>query len=102
MAKRNSVKRAAVKPPGRTGLPVARRQCGFILKADPARRSWKLSDPIFLGHIVHHILLDPRDRRTMLMAARTGHLGPTVFRSADAGKTWKEASRPPAFAKAPE
>jgi hypothetical protein len=47
-------------------------------------------------------MLDPRDRRTMLLAARTGHLGPTVYRSTDAGKNWKEASKPPAFPKAPE
>jgi photosystem II stability/assembly factor-like uncharacterized protein len=51
---------------------------------------------------VHHVVLDPRDRRTMLIAARTGHLGPTVFRSTDFGKTWKEAKSPPAFPKAPE
>src|SRR4029434_231431 len=51
-----------------------------------------------LGPIVHHAVLDPRDGKTLLAAARTGHLGPTVFRSADAGRTWKEASTPPAFA----
>jgi photosystem II stability/assembly factor-like uncharacterized protein len=33
----------------------------------------------------------------MLAAARTGHLGPTVFRSTDRGRTWKEAAQPPAF-----
>ncbi len=87
---------------GPVALLVASRKGAFILKADGARRRWKLSEPIFLGQIVHHLVLDPRDRRTMLMAARTGHLGPTVFRSADAGRTWKEASRPPAFPKAPE
>jgi photosystem II stability/assembly factor-like uncharacterized protein len=38
----------------------------------------------------------------LLAAAKTGHLGPTVFRSTDRGKTWKEAARPPAFPKAPE
>ena len=37
-----------------------------------------------------------------MAAAKTGHLGPTVFRSTDLGRTWKEASKPPAFAKAPE
>ena len=46
------------------------------------------------------MLLDPRDRRTLLVAARTGHLGPTVFRSADFGRSWREAKRPPAFPKA--
>ncbi|TAK53757.1 MAG: glycosyl hydrolase [Gammaproteobacteria bacterium] len=76
---------------------VATRKGAFVLRSDSTRRSWRLSKPIMLGHIVHHLLLDPRDGRSMLMAARTGHLGPTVFRSADAGRTWKEASRPPAF-----
>jgi hypothetical protein len=51
---------------------------------------------------VHHVVLDPRDGRTLLMATRTGHLGPTVLRSDDFGKTWKESEKPPAFPKAPE
>jgi hypothetical protein len=58
--------------------------------------------PHFLGHTIHHMRLDPRDGNTILMAARTGHLGPTVFRSHDFGKTWKEAQRPPQFPKAVE
>lgn len=33
----------------------------------------------------------------MLMAASTGHLGPTIFRSVDGGQTWTEARQPPAF-----
>ncbi|MFN3566173.1 MAG: WD40/YVTN/BNR-like repeat-containing protein, partial [Burkholderiaceae bacterium] len=48
---------------------------------------------------VNHVVLDPRDGRTLLAAAKTGHLGPTVFRSTDFGRTWKEAAQPPAFAK---
>ena len=85
---------------GRVALVVATRKGAFILKSDRARRAWKTSAPIFLGHTVHHGVLDPRDRRTLLLAARTGHLGPTVFRSLDMGRTWKEAARPPAFPKA--
>ncbi len=73
-----------------------------MLKSDKARRRWKLVGPWFLGNKVHHVVLDPRDRRTLLMAARTGHLGPTVFRSDDFGETWKEAEKPPAFRKAGE
>jgi hypothetical protein len=73
-----------------------------MMRSDPARKTWKLVGPVFLGHIVHHLVLDPRDRRTMLMACRTGHLGPTVFRTTDRGKTWKEAAQPPAFPKVPE
>src|SRR3970040_1114765 len=87
---------------GTVAALIGTRKGAFILRGDRARRNWKLSMPMFLGHIVHHMVLDPRDRRTLLMAARTGHLGPTVFRSADDGKTWQESSRPPAFPKAPE
>jgi len=83
-------------------LLIGTRKGAFTLKTDRARRTWTLSAPIHLGHIVHHIVCDPRDRRTILMAASTGHLGPTVFRSTDAGKTWKESSTPPAFKKLSE
>lgn len=87
---------------GAVSLLIGTRKGAFILRGDKSRRTWRLSEPIFLGHIVHHVVLDPRDGRTMLMAARTGHLGPTIFRSTDLGKTWKEAKRPPAFPKAAE
>lgn len=83
-------------------LLIATRKGAFILKSDPARRAWTIAGPMFFGHIVHHMVLDPRDRRTLLVAARTGHLGPSVFRSSDFGETWKEAARPPAFPKARE
>ncbi len=87
---------------GRVLLLIGTRKGAFLLWSDRFRRSWKQSEPILLGHMVHHMMLDPRDRRTLLMAARTGHLGPTVFRSTDFGKTWKEAKKPPAFIKVPE
>ena len=87
---------------GTVAVLIGTRKGAFILRGDKTRRAWRLSNPMFLGHIVHHMVLDPRDGRTLLIAARTGHLGPTVFRSTDFGKTWKEAERPPAFPKAPE
>jgi hypothetical protein len=93
---------APIAAKGPVALLVATRKGAFILKADAARRSWKIAGPMFFGHVVHHLVLDPRDRRTLLLAARTGHLGPSVFRSANLGKTWKEATKPPAFSKAPQ
>jgi hypothetical protein len=65
--------------------------------ADDSRSRWSVVGPMFLGHIAHHVVLDPRDRKTMLLATRTGHLGPTVLRSEDLGRSWKEATQPPAF-----
>jgi photosystem II stability/assembly factor-like uncharacterized protein len=79
---------------------VGTRKGAWLFHGDAARRNWRVDGPHFLGHVVSHLILDPRDGRTLLAAAKTGHLGPTVFRSTDRGRTWKEASRPPAFAKA--
>jgi hypothetical protein len=81
---------------------VATRKGAWLYHGNAARRTWRVDGPHFLGHIISHLVLDPRDGRTLLAAAKTGHLGPTVFRSTDLGRTWKEAARPPAFAKAPE
>jgi hypothetical protein len=81
---------------------VATRKGAWLYHGDPARKTWRADGPHFLGHILSHLVLDPRDGRTLLAAAKTGHLGPTVFRSTDRGRTWKEAARPPAFAKAAE
>ncbi|MGH8298790.1 MAG: glycosyl hydrolase [Steroidobacteraceae bacterium] len=85
-----------------TSLWIGTRKGAFTLRPDARRRGWKLSGPQFLGHIIHHIVQDPREPRVLLMAAKTGHLGPTVFRSTDRGRSWREAAQPPAFRKAAE
>lgn len=87
---------------GRVLVMVATRKGLWLVHGDSTRRAWRLEGPQFLGQIFNHVALDPRDGRTMLAAAKTGHLGPTIFRSTDRGRTWKEAKRPPAFAKAAE
>ena len=86
----------------RVVLLVGTRKGGFLLRGGRARKKWRVEGPFHLGAVVNDFQIDPRDGKTMLMAAKTGHLGPTVFRSSDAGATWAEASRPPQFRKAPE
>ncbi len=76
---------------------VGTRKGAFVLKSSSERSQWKQTEPIFLGHIIHHFLADRRTPGVMLMAAKTGHLGPTVFRSVDGGTTFTEATKPPAF-----
>ena len=83
-----------------SALWIGTRKGAFTLRADARGRGWKLSGPQFLGHIIHHVVQDPREPRVLLLAAKTGHLGPTVYRSSDRGRTWKEAAQPPAFRKA--
>ena len=79
-------------------LLIGTKKGAFILRGGQARRRWAIEGPHLLGNLVHHLMRDPRDG-TILMAARTGHLGPTVFRSSDGGRSWKEAKKPPAFRK---
>lgn len=81
---------------------AATRKGAWLFHGDAGRWSWRVDGPHFLGHIINHLMLDPRDGRTILAAAKTGHLGPTIFRSTDLGRSWKEAARPPAFPKAAE
>lgn len=81
---------------------VATRKGAWIFHSDSKRKNFKISGPHFLGHVINHLVLDPRDKKTLIAAASTGHLGPTIYRSTNYGKTWSEAQKPPAFAKARE
>jgi hypothetical protein len=96
-------KKPVVKKPALTErvlVMVATRKGAWFFHSDAARKTWRADGPHFLGHIINHLVLDPRDGKTLLAAAKTGHLGPTIFRSTNLGRTWKEATRPPAFAAA--
>ena len=95
-----SRKKPATRAQRRVVVLVATRKGAWLYHGDAARKKWRADGPHFLGHVISQMVLDPRDGKTLLAAAKTGHLGPTVFRSTDMGKTWKEAARPPAFAKA--
>ena len=77
-------------------LHVATRK-GLWIYRSPDRQKWTVDGPHHFGAIVHHAVLDPRDQKTLLAGVRTGHLGPTVQRSVDGGKTWQEAPNPPKF-----
>ena len=78
-------------------LLVGTRKGVFVASSDASRERWSISDPMFLGQIANHVVLDPRDGKRLVLGASTGHLGPTVFHSDDLGKTWTESTRPPAF-----
>ncbi len=93
---------AGRRPTRRVLVLVATRKGAWLFHGDAKRKTWRVDGPHFLGHIVNHLVLDPRDGRTLLAAAKTGHLGPTIFRSTDRGRNWKEAAKPPAFTKAPD
>lgn len=89
-------------PKGNVLVLVSTRKGLFFLRAATSRARFRLEGPHFLGHTIHHAVLDARNGRTLLVAARTGHLGPTIFRTDDFGGSWQEAAAPPQFPKATE
>ena len=92
-------KKSAARKPHNVTILLATRKGAWLIHGDAARKTWKADGPHFLGHVISHLVLDPRDGKTLLAAAKTGHLGPTVFRSTNRGRSWQEAKQPPAFAK---
>lgn len=105
MSARNYGRKAT--SPGRTArrvrkvlLLVGTRKGAWLFRGDASREKWRVDGPHFLGQIIHHMMLDPRDGKTILAAASTGHLGPTLYRSVDRGRSWQEIKQPPAFPKA--
>jgi len=95
-------RRSAGTGASRPDLLIATRKGAFVLRGEAGRRRWTIEGPHFLGHEVNHLKSDARDPMRWLLAVKTGHLGPTVYRSEDGGNYWREASRPPTFPKAPE
>src|SRR5437762_14331386 len=85
-----------VAPSGANSWILGTRKGAWTLRSDGGRPS-QLGEPWFFGAQVHHVVQDLRDSNTLLAAVRTGHLGPTVYRSKDSGRTWKESERPPKF-----
>jgi photosystem II stability/assembly factor-like uncharacterized protein len=86
----------------KTILFVGTRKGLFLLTSDGKRESWTLSDAQFLGNLIYHVQPDPRDKDKVVIGAKAGHLGPTVYHSNDRGATWTESTSPPAFPQAAE
>ncbi|MEO7993087.1 MAG: glycosyl hydrolase [bacterium] len=88
---------------GPVTLLLGTQKGAWTLKSDATRSKWTLSEPMHFGNIVNHVVADPRDGgKSLVMAIKTGHLGPTVMRSSDGGKTWTEAAQPPKFPEKPK
>ena len=84
-----------VAPAGANTWILGTRKGAWSLRSSGGQ--WNLGEPWFFGAESHHVVQDPRGGGTLLAAVKTGHLGPTVYRSRDGGRTWKEAERPPKF-----
>lgn len=75
---------------------VGTRKGGFIFTSDMDRKKWSVSDVLFKGWTMMHMMMDPRDGR---MHTSLSHFvyGPSTHYSDDLGKTWTQAAVIPAF-----
>lgn len=80
-----------------TWLVGTRKGAWAVRRTGNGPKDWTAGEPWFFGCQVHVLVQDPRGAGTILAAVKTGHLGPTVYRSVDAGRTWQESARPPKF-----
>ena len=80
-------------------LLVATDKGAFLYYSDGDRRHWDVNGPHFLGSVVHHLVLDPRDNKTLLASIKSRQSGCTIYLSNDFGKTWLSAKKPPEFEK---
>lgn len=75
---------------------VGTRKGGFIFSSDQDRQQWAVSDVLFKGWNMMHMVMDARNGR---LHAALDHFvfGATTHYSDDMGKTWKQCPAPPKF-----
>jgi len=77
---------------------VGTRKGAFIFSSDKDRKKWDVSELMFKGWNVFHMVMDPRDKR--LYAAVTHFVyGATVQYSDDFGATWTQSPASPTFSR---
>ncbi len=77
---------------------VGTKKGAFVFESKDGRRTWKSTGPHFKGTQVYHVTRDRRSK-AILAAVDSFVWGPTVARSTDLGKTWKESKKSPKFPK---
>src|SRR5260221_4955055 len=77
---------------------VGTRKGGFIFTSDQDRKQWSVSDVMFKGWNMMHMVMDPRHGR--LYAALSHFVfGSTIHHSDDLGETWTQSPEPPKFSR---
>jgi len=77
---------------------VGTKKGAFVFESRDGRRTWKSSGPHFKGTEVFHVVYDQRNK-AMFAAVESWVWGPTVAKSTDMGKTWKESKKAAKFPK---
>ncbi|MEP7284183.1 MAG: exo-alpha-sialidase [Chloroflexota bacterium] len=84
--------------PSKVNILVGTRKGGFIFTSDKDRKQWSVSDILFKGWNIMHIVMDPRHGR-LYAAASHFVFGSTIQYSDDMGQTWQQSPEPPKFSR---
>ena len=84
--------------PRRGDVPLLKSRKGaFILFSDSARKIWALSDALFTGSDVFHLVFDPREEGTLVAAVNSPIWEPEVQISCDLGQSCHGSAEGPKF-----
>ncbi len=73
---------------------VGTRKGTYIVESDARRKGWKVGPVAHAGNEVYHVVADPRHPGVVYAAVNNGFWGPSVQKSTDWGKRWKEIATP--------
>ena len=83
--------------PGDVPLLPESRKGAFILSSDSERKIWTLSDALFTGSDVFHLVFDPREEGILIAAVNSPIWGPEVQISCDLGQSCHGSAEGPKF-----
>jgi hypothetical protein len=70
------------------------RKGSFVAESDAKRRKWTIRGPYQSGTDVYHVAADPRHEGSIYAAGNNSFWGPSLYKSTDHGKKWKEIATP--------
>jgi hypothetical protein len=78
----------------RVRILVGTRKGAYVVEGDKRRSRWKVGPMAHEGSDVYHVAADPRHPGDLYAAVNSWFFGPTLWRSRNWGKTWKETGTP--------
>ncbi|MGI0055405.1 MAG: WD40/YVTN/BNR-like repeat-containing protein [Thermoplasmata archaeon] len=81
-------------PERRVNVLLGTRKGAYIARSDRHRKNWKIEGPYQEGNEVFHVAPDPRHPGHVYSLANNSFFGPSVYRSTDHGRHWKEIATP--------
>jgi photosystem II stability/assembly factor-like uncharacterized protein len=80
----------------KVSILVGTRKGGFVFSSNEDRKQWSVSEILFKGWNVMHMVMDSRSGR-LYGAVSHFVFGPTIHYSDDLGRTWTPCAEPPKF-----